>query len=252
MKIKLFTIPNCITLVNLLCGIGSIISSLVYNDLQMAFAFVIASAVADFCDGFAARLLKQYSALGVQLDSLADMVSFGVAPAIAMSVLCGQMPSVLGLSEQVSEWLCYLPLVIALLSALRLAKFNIDERQHTGFIGMPTPANAIFWGAIITGSQEYLSSPRFNVIFLFAFMIMFCWLMVSEIRMFSLKFKNLSWEDNKVKYVFVLSAIIILLLSAGQSDGSTANTIQMLSRGVAGCIGLYILMSILTHFRRED
>lgn len=83
-------------------------------------------------------------------------------------------------------------------------------------------------------------------------MIMFCWLMVSEIRMFSLKFKNLSWEDNKVKYVFVLSAIIILLLSAGQSDGSTANTIQMLSRGVAGCIGLYILMSILTHFRRED
>jgi phosphatidylserine synthase len=117
---------------------------------------------------------------------------------------------------------------------------------------MPTPANAIFWGAIITGSQEYLSSPRFNVIFLFAFMIMFCWLMVSEIRMFSLKFKNLSWEDNKVKYVFVMSAIIILILSAGQSDGSTANTIQMLSRGVAGCIGLYILMSILTHFRRED
>ena len=89
MKIKLFSIPNCITLTNLLCGVGSIISSLVYNDLQMAFIFIIASAVADFCDGFAARLLKQYSALGVQLDSLADMVSFGVAPAIAMSVLCG-------------------------------------------------------------------------------------------------------------------------------------------------------------------
>ena len=84
MKIKLFTIPNCITLTNLLCGVGSIISSLVYNDLQLAFIFIIASAVADFFDGFAARLLKQYSALGVQLDSLADDVTFGLVPALVM------------------------------------------------------------------------------------------------------------------------------------------------------------------------
>ena len=112
MKIKLFTIPNCITLTNLLCGVGSIISSLVYNDLQMAFIFIIASAVADFLDGFSARLLKQYSALGVQLDSLADMVSFGVAPAVAMSVLCGQMPSAFGLNEMWSEVVCYIPLIV--------------------------------------------------------------------------------------------------------------------------------------------
>jgi phosphatidylserine synthase len=98
MKIKLFTIPNCITLINLLCGIGAIVSSLVYNDLQLAFIFIIASAVADFCDGLTARLLKQYSAIGVQLDSLADMVSFGAAPAVAMTVICQAMPSAFGVS----------------------------------------------------------------------------------------------------------------------------------------------------------
>ena len=121
MKIKLFSIPNCITLCNLLCGIMSIVSALVYNDLQLAFVFVVASAVCDFFDGFTARLLKQYSAIGVQLDSLADMVSFGVAPAVAMSVLCGEMPSAFGLSDVWSEVLCYVPLVIAAFSALRLA-----------------------------------------------------------------------------------------------------------------------------------
>ena len=84
MKIKLFTIPNCITLLNLACGMCSIVASLIYKDLTLAFLFVLASAVFDFCDGFAARLLKQYSEVGVQLDSLADMVSFGVAPSIAM------------------------------------------------------------------------------------------------------------------------------------------------------------------------
>ena len=100
MKIKLFTIPNCITLLNLLCGIGSIISALVYNDLQVAFAFVVASAVADFCDGFSARLLKQYSDIGVQLDSLADMVSFGVAPSAVMYAFAAQGGATLfGLSE---------------------------------------------------------------------------------------------------------------------------------------------------------
>ena len=212
MKIKLFTIPNCITLVNLLCGIGSIISSLVYNDLQMAFAFVIASAVADFCDGFAARLLKQYSALGVQLDSLADMVSFGVAPAIAMSVLCGNMPSVLGLSEQVGEWLCYFPLVIALLSALRLAKFNIDETQKEEFEGLPTPGCAILCLSVAALSERY--GVEIGLEWLCLMSVLVAAMLVSPIRMFSLKFHEwgLGNNDNKVRYGFLITSCLLICL----------------------------------------
>ena len=212
MKIKLFTIPNCITLVNLLCGIGSIVSSLVYNDLQMAFAFVIASAVADFCDGFAARLLNQYSALGVQLDSLADMVSFGVAPAIAMSVLCGNMPSVLGLSEQVGEWLCYLPLVIALLSALRLAKFNIDETQKEEFEGLPTPGCAILCLSVAALSERY--GVEIGLEWLCLMSVLVAAMLVSPIRMFSLKFHEwgLGNNDNKVRYGFLITSCLLICL----------------------------------------
>ena len=210
MKIKLFTIPNCITLTNLLCGIGSIISSLVYNDLQMAFAFIVASAVADFCDGFAARLLKQYSALGVQLDSLADMVSFGVAPAVAMSVLCGQMPSALGLDERVCEWLCYVPLVIALLSALRLAKFNIDETQKEEFEGLPTPGSAILCLSVAALSERY--GVEIGVEWLCLISVLVAMLLVSPVRMFSFKFKSWRWGENKVRYSFLITAILMICL----------------------------------------
>lgn len=245
-------IPNTITCCNLICGCIATAAGFDGGFLT-AFAFILLGAFFDFFDGLTARSLGVSGKFGIQLDSLADVVTFGVAPSAMLFSMFSKVAYPAFMYS--SFWFTVMPFtafLIAAFSALRLAKFNIDERQHTGFIGMPTPANAIFWGSIITGSQAYLSSPRFNVIFLFAFMIMFCWLMVSEIHMFSLKFKNLSWDDNKVKYVFVMSAIIILILSAGQSDGSTASTIQMLSRGVAGCIGLYILMSILTHFRRED
>ena len=154
MKIKLFTVPNCITLTNLLCGVGSIISALVYRDLQLAFLFIVASAVADFFDGFTARLLKQYSDIGVQLDSLADMVSFGTAPAIAMTVLCQDMPSAFGLEGTWKLVLCYLPLIVTALSALRLAKFNVDETQKEEFEGLPTPASAILLVSIAALCQK--------------------------------------------------------------------------------------------------
>ena len=206
MKIKLFTIPNCITLTNLLCGVGSIISSLVYNDLQMAFIFIIASAVADFLDGFSARLLKQYSALGVQLDSLADMVSFGVAPAVAMSVLCGQMPSAFGLNEMWSEVVCYIPLIVVALSALRLAKFNIDETQKEEFEGLPTPGAAILLGslAMLCERNSWLALIS----------VLVALLLISPIRMFSLKFHEwgLGSTDNKIRYGFLLTACLAINL----------------------------------------
>ena len=212
MKIRLFTIPNCITLCNLLCGIGSIVSALVYNDLTLAFLFVIASAVFDFLDGFSARLLKQYSEVGVQLDSLADMVSFGVAPAIAMSVLCGAQPSLFGLSEEVCEWLVYLPLVIALLSALRLAKFNIDDTQHEEFEGLPTPAAAIFCLSLAALCEQYNLEIALEWLLLLS--VLMAALLVSPIRMFSLKFK--SWglrdRDNRMRYAFLMTSLLLIIL----------------------------------------
>ncbi len=212
MKIKLFTIPNCITLCNLLCGVGSIISALVYNDLQLAFAFIVASAVFDFCDGFAARLLKQYSAVGVQLDSLADMVSFGVAPAIAMAVLCGQMPSAFGLNELWSEVLCYVPLVVALLSALRLAKFNIDETQKEEFEGLPTPGSAILLLSLAALCERYELTVQMEWLVLISVIVAI--LLISPVRMFSLKFHEwgLGSTDNKIRYAFLLASCLMICL----------------------------------------
>ena len=212
MKIKLFTIPNCITLCNLLCGIGSIVSSLVYNDLQTAFLFVCASAVADFCDGFAARLLKQYSAVGVQLDSLADMVSFGVAPAIAMAVLCGGMPSAFGLNEMWSEVLCYAPLAVAALSALRLAKFNIDDTQKEEFEGLPTPASAILLLSTAAICERY--SLIVDMEWFVLLSLITAAMLISPVRMFSLKFHEwgLGSTDNKIRYGFLITSCLLICI----------------------------------------
>ena len=205
MKIKLFTIPNCITLTNLLCGIASIVSALVCRDLQMAFLFIVASAVADFCDGFAARLLKQYSAVGVQLDSLADMVSFGVAPAIAMTVICQDMPSAFGLEGTWKVVLCYVPLLVAALSALRLAKFNIDETQKEEFEGLPTPASAILLVSVAALCQK--DSLVIDAEWLVLISVLVAAMLISPVRMFSFKFKSARWSDNKLRYLFVIACV---------------------------------------------
>ena len=210
MKIKLFSIPNCITLINLLCGIGAIVSSLVYNDLQLAFIFIIASAVADFCDGLTARLLKQYSAIGVQLDSLADMVSFGATPAIAMTVICKSMPSAFGVSGVWFDVLCYIPLIVAALSALRLAKFNIDETQTEEFEGLPTPASAILLVSLAALCQR--DSIVVDVEWLVLISVLVAAMLISPVRMFSFKFKSLGWGKNKVRYIFLATAVLAICL----------------------------------------
>lgn len=205
MKIKLFTVPNCITLTNLLCGVGSIISALVYRDLQLAFLFIVASAAADFFDGFTARLLKQYSDIGVQLDSLADMVSFGTAPAIAMTVLCQEMPSAFGLEGTAKIVLCYIPLVVTALSALRLAKFNVDETQKEEFQGLPTPASAILLVSIAALCQKdglVIDAEWFVLI-----SVLVAAMLISPVRMFSFKFKSARWSDNKLRFIFVACCI---------------------------------------------
>ena len=205
MKIKLFTVPNCITLTNLLCGAGSIISALVYRDLQLAFLFIVASAVADFFDGFTARLLKQYSDIGVQLDSLADMVSFGTAPAIAMTVLCQEMPSAFGLEGTAKIVLCYIPLVVTALSALRLAKFNVDETQKEEFQGLPTPASAILLVSIAALCQK--DSLVIDAEWFVLISVLVAAMLISPVRMFSFKFKSARWSDNKLRFIFVACCI---------------------------------------------
>ena len=207
MKIKLFTVPNYITLLNLSCGVGSIIASLIYGDLRLAFAFVAASAVFDFLDGMAARLLGQYSAVGVELDSLADMVSFGVAPAMALYAASEGMP--LLWDESVwGEVLRYVPLLIPAFSALRLAKFNIDDTQHEEFAGLPTPANAIFCLSLaalcsagdVTMAREWMALVS----------LVMSLLLVSPVRMFSFKFKSKAWRGNELRIVFIIFSLVAI------------------------------------------
>ena len=207
MKIKLFTVPNIITLANLLCGCSSIVASLVLGDFTLAFLFVVASAVCDFFDGFTARLLKQYSDIGVQLDSLADMVSFGVAPSAVMYAFAAQGGATLfGLSEGVVAALTFVPFIMAAFSALRLAKFNIDDTQHDSFSGLPTPANAIFCLSFVYAAVEKGIVVEVEWVALIS--VVMAALLVSPIRMFSFKLKNLSWAANKSQYIFLALALV--------------------------------------------
>ena len=178
----------------------------------LAVAFIILGAVFDFFDGMIARALGVLSPIGKELDSLADVVTFGVAPSMMVFTLFQEVeyPTFM---QSLSGILPYTAFIMTAFSALRLAKFNLDNRQTTSFIGLPTPANALFWGSLIIGQHAFLVSPRFNALFLFLFMLMFSFLLVAEIPLFALKFKNLSWADNKIKYIFLIGCLPCLLLA---------------------------------------
>lgn len=208
-------IPNIITCCNLICGCvatGAAFQTPVPANYFWAIAFILMGAVFDFFDGMVARLLGVSSPIGKELDSLADVVTFGVAPAAMLFCLFRevQYPEFM---ESLRPIMPYTSFVMAAFSALRLAKFNLDIRQSTSFIGLPTPANALFWGSLIVGQHAFLVSGKFNALFLFLFMMLFCFLLVAELPLFALKFKNLSWSDNKIKYVFLLGCIPCFLLA---------------------------------------
>jgi CDP-diacylglycerol--serine O-phosphatidyltransferase len=209
MKIKLFTVPNIITLCNLLCGCFSIVASLVVGDFTLALIFILASAVCDFFDGFTARLLKQYSDIGVQLDSLADMVSFGVAPSAVMYAFACQAPTLFELNDVVAHIIVYVPFIMAAFSALRLAKFNIDETQHETFEGLPTPANALFCASFVYAAIS--SGKAVEVEWIALISVVMAALLVSPIRMFSFKLKSFGWQQNKSLYIFLVLSLVALL-----------------------------------------
>ena len=203
-------LPNTITCCNLISGCIAT-GCAFYGLYQWAVLMIVVGAVFDFFDGMTARALGVSSPIGKELDSLADVVTFGVAPSAIVFYLFHQVhyPAVL---IPLRHIIPYTAFIMAAFSALRLAKFNLDERQSTQFIGLPTPANALFWGSLVLGQHAFLVSLKFNAVFLFLFMILFCWLLVCEVPMLALKFKDLSWEKNKVKYIFLLGCLPCFLL----------------------------------------
>jgi len=209
MKTIIKAIPNAITSCNLFCGaMATYFASI--SRMDVALVLIILAAVFDFLDGTAARLLKAYSALGVQLDSLADMVSFGLAPSMAMFTLMIHKSEGLGSDVTVTPLWAYAAFFLAVFSALRLAKFNIDETQKSEFHGLPTPAMSLFMFSYAWAVTNYFTGmPLWVHLVLVA---IFSALMVSPIVMFSLKFKNLSLKDNIVRYVFILFAVAVFVM----------------------------------------
>lgn len=224
-------IPNTVTCLNLFSGCIAIVMAYEAK-YTLALGFIILSAVFDFFDGMLARLLNAPSPIGKELDSLADDVSFGVAPAMIVFTFLKEpslaYPSFLA---PIQEYVPYFAFLIAVFSALRLAKFNIDERQTSSFIGLPTPANALFWASLIVGGSSFILA-HFNVIWILALVLVFSLLLTAEIPMFALKVKNLKWSDNKIQYIFLLIAIPLLIFFQWS--------------GIAATIAWYILLSLIT------
>ncbi len=198
-----------------------------YGLMYAAFWAIIAGAVFDFFDGMTARLLHVSSPIGKELDSLADVVTFGVAPSAILFSYLVYFPG-----NKLSIWGAAVVFLMAAFSALRLAKFNLDERQTMGFIGMPTPANALFWSSLVVGWGRQLWTMPSTPVILLVLMLLSCYLLVSEIPMFALKFKTWGWRGNEVKWVFLLSCIP-LVLWLGYAAPSVI-------------IAWYLLLSILT------
>ena len=278
----MFSIPNLLTSGNLLSGILSIIFSF-SGRIEMAVLFIIIGCLFDFMDGFLARLLKKQSPLGVQLDSLADMVTFGVAPGILMFIMLiisgGLTSFKLSGSDlndfwvegtfgmNIAQWITiyfndlvvntnsngqvfkginlfypFLGFLIPFMSMFRLAKFNLDERQTNHFLGLPTPANAIFFSsfAIVLWDGFDANDWRLNLslnlisfqVIIFC-IILFSLLLISEIKLLSLKFKNFSIRDNLVRYILIIIAVVL--------------TIALKYWSIAPIILSYIFLSIITN-----
>lgn len=223
-------IPNTVTCLNLFSGCIACIMAFEAK-YELALFFIILGAVFDFFDGLLARALNAHSVIGKDLDSLADDVSFGFAPSVIVFSLFKEMhyPSNI---EILAPYLPYTAFLISVFSALRLAKFNNDTRQTSSFIGLPVPANALFWGSLVAGAHEILISESMHPAYLFLLVCLSSWLLVSEIPMFSLKFKNLSWTDNKISFTFLIICIPLLVFLGISS--------------FAAIIVCYILLSLFT------
>ena len=203
-------LPNAVTCLNLLCGCLAL-TEIFAGRLENGAWFVAAAAVADFADGLLARALRVSSAIGKDLDSLADMVSFGVVPgAILFKLLVTGDPA-----TPLMQYLPYVGFLVSIFSALRLAKFNNDTRQTTSFIGLPTPACTL----VVASLPLILSHDRFGLhdvvlspLLLLGLTLLLSGLLVAELPLFALKFKSLRWADNRRRFIFILLAAGLLLV----------------------------------------
>lgn len=218
-------VPNFFTAMNLVCGLVSIILAMNEQDGNYTWPamLIFLAGVFDYLDGTAARLLGSYSELGKQLDSMADLISFGVAPGIIMyRIMSGPGMAGPNILERL-HIIPYVALLIPVCSAFRLAKFNIDTRQTVNFIGLPTPANAIFFASIplILSLQpciftfiklNFLTDIFSNIRILTILIVFFSYLLISEFRIFSMKFRKGASTGNQVRYIFLGAALVLLVL----------------------------------------
>lgn len=212
-------IPNTITLINLFCG-GCAIVCVMYGSFVMAFWFLFTGGVMDYLDGAVARILDVHSPLGKELDSMADMVSFGVAPGMILYTLLS-----IAWTKESGDFstggfdfgiypLAFPAFILSAFSGLRLAKFNLDTRQSENFIGLNTPACTIFMtGLMLIYHYDSLGLGDFvtQVYFLYAVIAVFSYLLVAELPMFSFKFKNFTWKDNWVRFSFLILMVVLLI-----------------------------------------
>lgn len=255
---KLFTLPNLLTLANLFCGCLAVLALLSFTNyfgmlsylessgsaeyfgnnskayLTILLTLLSLSLLFDLLDGMIARAMKINSEIGVQLDSLADVITFGLVPGLMMLTMLTFINYPASESiVKITPLVPFLGLTITLFSALRLAKFNVDTEQTTYFKGLATPANTIlifslFW---IQNQNGFIISSQWDVWFLIGITILSCWLLISNIPLFSFKFKGFAWKDNHFKYVFIIISIILLIF------------FQM--NAVPFIILLYIILSII-------
>lgn len=221
MKIKAY-IPNTLTSLNLFSGVVAI-TLIMENNPVAASIFIFIAAVFDYLDGASARLLKSYSELGKQLDSLADLVSFGVAPGVMIfRMISTQCDGSCNFLERM-HIAPYFALLIPVCAGLRLAKFNIDTRQAENFIGLPTPATGLFFASIplVIHHQpaffsiihlDFLVELFSNTRILAMLAVFFSYLMVSDFQIFSMKFKSMSWKGNEARFILLIVAVVMILL----------------------------------------
>ncbi len=239
-------IPNFITSLNVLCGSVAIVFIL-KGSLTTGVLLIVLAAVFDFLDGMSARLLQAYSPIGKELDSLADMISFGLAPGLIMYKLLEitQMSAAsttvtLNNFTSIQILITGVAFLIPVFSALRLAKFNVDERQTSSFVGLPTPANALFISSLALiqehGTFPLIDNLLLNTTVLIGITLLFSYLLVAEIPMFSLKFKNLNWKTNQTQYIFLLLSILLLA------------TLQLY--GISVVILLFIALSVIRNWTK--
>ncbi len=211
-------VPNTLTSFNVLCGSLSVVMAF-DGRLQTAGLLILTAAIFDFLDGLSARLLKAYSPMGKELDSLADVISFGLAPTIIVYQLVRMRlapdTTLLQAPFQIQLALV-LPFLMTIFSALRLAKFNIDTRQTDSFIGVPTPANAMIWASapfIMAYYPNTLMANLFqNPLFLLPLTVLMSLLLVAELPLFALKFKNIKWQNNKTRFIFLAISAVLLIV----------------------------------------